>query len=128
MIAIRRLLKGSRVSDEDRASKIIAQCLPSERFKHAAAVLREDALRLRTTRSVYKLLCKRACALSASAQSELDELLEIVEHNADDVVRFLKYHCWFYRRLLLAEVVGYLTDVDSEFEQFAGLGDERSLA
>lgn len=125
MKAIRRLLKGSRISDRDRASKMIAEHLASERFKHAA-FLRGDAFRLRATRSIYEFLRKRACALSTSAQREFDELLEIVEYSEDDVVRFLKYRCWNYRRLLDAEVVGYLTDVNTEFEQFPGLGDESS--
>lgn len=107
-----RLLKGTKLSDQDRVTKLLDT--PAMFSKMAIAYsddkkINKDVILL-VARTVYYAVFYRIPNITKEELDTLKELTQVVEYNEDEIVKTLKYRIWNYQDVLREEIHAFMRD------------------
>ncbi len=95
-----KLLKGSKLTDNDRASVVIRNYIQLQQNDFLLGFITNKALFVRLITLIYKDVFNKAWIVYPQPHREFPEIIKLVEYNEDEIVLFLKHRCWNYRKLL----------------------------
>jgi hypothetical protein len=110
MSAFIKFFKRSKISDEDRASKIVHQLVTSGNCKNSVFLINDKSNFPRTLALIYTEIYIKVNFRTKFDNEVFEELKKIIEYNEDDMVRFLKYKIWNYRKVLNSETKKFLEE------------------